>query len=183
MHPYSWSWSNARGPGCLRPLAQRLGASGLGLSMLRVSLEGNHLGRSPALLRHATAGSLCARAVQPGVSNRHRAKGCQLQQSRDSSHRNPVCPRQRRGCTPQLGCQRDTSLPASQRGEQQVVPSVATSQNYVETCMHTHVRTLTHLFTLTSSPLHLRRVRAQLYLAGRRLSARPGDVVAQPGSA
>lgn len=62
------------------------------------------------------------------------------------------------------------------------MPSAATNQNYGQTCTHTRVHTLTRLLTLASSPLHPRRSRTQLCLAGRRrrLSARPGDVAALP---
>lgn len=107
---------------------------------------------------------------------RPRAIGCSRADSTEI-----VSSRQRRGCTPQPGCQWDTSPAASRHGEQQVVPSVAPSQNYEQTHMHMRVHTLTHVFPLASSPLQPRRARAQLCLAGRRrrLGARSSDAAAR----
>lgn len=91
-----------------------------------------------------------------------------------------LCPHGRAGAARRSRGARGTLPCQPQRGERRVVPSVATSQNYVQLRMHTCVHTLTPLLTLASSPLHSRRARAQLCLAGRRcrLSARPSDVVA-----
>lgn len=60
------------------PQAPGTAAQGQGLRVntLRASPEGNHLGRSLALLPHTTAGSLHARAAQPRVGKRRMAE-CQ----------------------------------------------------------------------------------------------------------
>lgn len=58
-----------------------------------------------------------------------------------------------------------------------MVPSVVTTQNYVQTCRHARVHTLAHSFTFTSSPPHPGRARAQLCWQDAGAGSAPGAVM------